>query len=92
MVAMEDISVDGYKTVDRAGGLDMTHVNLAIQKLAKYHAASAYHFEKVGAAYATDNRFIAIINLIRVFSERGVRPSVQVRADQRELDREERPC
>lgn len=44
---MEDISVDGYKTADRTAGLDMEHVKLVLDKLAKYHAASAYHFEKV---------------------------------------------
>lgn len=45
---MEDISVDGYRTADRTLGLDMEHVQLVIEKLAKYHAASAVHFEKVG--------------------------------------------
>lgn len=47
LIIMEDISVDGYKTADRTAGLDMEHVKLVLDKLAKYHAASAYHFEKV---------------------------------------------
>lgn len=51
MIIMEDISVDGYKTADRTAGLDMEHVELVLDKLAKYHAASAYHFEKVNTLW-----------------------------------------
>lgn len=47
ILIMRDLSVDGFRTVDRMMGLDMKHVELVVEKLAKYHAASAHHFEQV---------------------------------------------
>lgn len=45
---MEDVSLDGFRTADRLHGLDMKHVELILEKLAKFHAASAVHVERVG--------------------------------------------
>lgn len=39
--------MEGFKMADRTAGLDAKHVDLVLEKLAKYHAASAYHVEKV---------------------------------------------
>lgn len=65
---MEDISIDGFKTADRALGLDMKHVNLVLEKLAKYHAASAYHFEQVRQTRGMMNGWVGEGEAIIIFS------------------------
>ena len=47
-IVMDDIGAVGFKTADRMVGLDQAHVDLVLEKLAQFHAASAVHFEKVG--------------------------------------------
>lgn len=48
VIILEDLSVESYKSGDRINGLDIDHVELAISKLAKLHAASAVYVEKGG--------------------------------------------
>ena len=48
VILMEDIRVDGYKTMNRLDGLDMEHTKCAVQKLAQFHAASAAYIAKEG--------------------------------------------
>lgn len=42
---MQDLRVEGFKTVNRLNGLDMEHTKFALQWLAKYHAASAIYLQ-----------------------------------------------
>ena len=48
VILMEDVRVDGYKTMNRLDGLDMQHTKCAVQKLAQFHAASAAYIAKEG--------------------------------------------
>lgn len=41
VILMEDIRVEGFKTMNRLEGLDMEHTQWALKKLAQFHAASA---------------------------------------------------
>ncbi|XP_013107734.2 uncharacterized protein LOC106087289 [Stomoxys calcitrans] len=45
---LENLSVKGFKTGDRLQGLNKDHILEVLKKLAQYHAASAYLFEKEG--------------------------------------------
>lgn len=45
---MEDLCACGYKTADRRTGLDLVHIEMTLEKLAKLHAASAVYYEQVG--------------------------------------------
>lgn len=47
LIILEDLSLEGYKCADRRKGLDLDHVHLTIQKLAKMHAASVVYIEQV---------------------------------------------
>lgn len=38
----EDLTSDGFETIDRAKGLDYTHLQLAVSSLAKWHATTAH--------------------------------------------------
>ncbi|XP_061393297.1 uncharacterized protein LOC133328768 [Musca vetustissima] len=40
-IIFEDLSVSGFEMVDRKKGMDWTHAQLVIKKLAKFHAAAA---------------------------------------------------
>lgn len=44
---LEDLTVKGFKCEDRRVGLDMLHMKPILEKLAKYHAASAVYYENV---------------------------------------------
>lgn len=56
----EDVTLRGYDKIDRRAGLDYSHTKLALQRLAKFHAASAvlyaldsasmehHHFPNIG--------------------------------------------
>lgn len=46
-IILEDLSLDGFRTADRLQGLDMKHVELILEKLAQFHAASAVYVENV---------------------------------------------
>jgi len=43
---LENLSVKGFVMGDRTLGLDMKHMKLALEKLARFHAASIYCMEK----------------------------------------------
>lgn len=47
-LVMEDLTVNGFRCEDRRAGLDMLHMKPILEKLAKYHAASAVYYEKNG--------------------------------------------
>lgn len=49
VILMEDIRVDGYKTMNRLEGLDMEHTKWALTKLAQFHAASATYIAEKGS-------------------------------------------
>ncbi|KAH8384015.1 hypothetical protein KR009_011744 [Drosophila setifemur] len=49
----EDLSTQGYVTVDRTKGIDMEHMRLSLRKLAEYHAASAVYQDLKGP-YSVD--------------------------------------
>uniref|UniRef100_A0A0A1XS26 Uncharacterized oxidoreductase dhs-27 n=1 Tax=Zeugodacus cucurbitae TaxID=28588 RepID=A0A0A1XS26_ZEUCU len=44
----EDLSVKGYRNVDRIKGLNMDQMSRALQKLAEFHAASVVYYEQRG--------------------------------------------
>lgn len=46
-LVFEDLTVNGYKNVNRTLGLDYDHLKLVLCKLAKWHAASAILVEEV---------------------------------------------
>lgn len=46
-IIMEDLSELNYKCEDRRSGLDLKHCEVILEKLAKFHAASAVLYEKV---------------------------------------------
>lgn len=46
-LVLEDLAPKGFRTGNRIIGLDMQHVEMVIEKLARFHAASAVHFAKV---------------------------------------------
>lgn len=48
-IIMEDLTVDNYRCEDRRAGLDLKHCESVLEKLAKFHAASAVYYEKNGA-------------------------------------------
>lgn len=74
MIIMEDIGVDGFRTADRILGLDMRHIELVVEKLAIYHAASAYHFEQVCGGERQECDWLCNDCLIYLclFVERGI--------------------
>ncbi|XP_070507079.1 uncharacterized protein [Chironomus tepperi] len=43
---LENLSVKGFVMADRTYGLDMKHLKLALEKLARFHAASMYCMDK----------------------------------------------
>lgn len=47
LLVMEDLAPLGFRMADRHAGLDLDHCMLAIQRIAKYHAASVALCEKV---------------------------------------------
>lgn len=47
LLVIEDLAPLGFRMADRLSGLDMNHCILAIQGLAKFHAASIAVCEKV---------------------------------------------
>ncbi|XP_046803878.1 uncharacterized protein LOC111676013 [Lucilia cuprina] len=49
VILMEDIRVNGFKTMNRLEGLDMEHTKNALQKLAQFHAASAAYIAEKGS-------------------------------------------
>lgn len=52
LIILEDLSLGGFKTADRFNGLDLDHVHLTIDRLAKLHAASAVYVQE-GGTYDT---------------------------------------
>lgn len=48
-IIMEDLSVENYRCEDRRSGLDLIHCESVLEKLAKFHAASAVYYEKNGS-------------------------------------------
>lgn len=44
---MEDLTKKNFRCEDRLVGLDMLHMKSILEKLAKFHAASAVYYEKV---------------------------------------------
>uniref|UniRef100_A0A182TBS1 CHK domain-containing protein n=1 Tax=Anopheles maculatus TaxID=74869 RepID=A0A182TBS1_9DIPT len=46
-LVLEDLAVKGYRQPDRRGRLDQPHMRLIVQKLAKFHAATAVLGRKV---------------------------------------------
>lgn len=50
-LVFEDASVRGYATVERKDRLDLSHAKLFIEKLAKFHATTAFLYKKVIASY-----------------------------------------
>lgn len=46
---MEDLTKQNYRCEDRLTGLDMIHMEAILEKLAKFHAASAVYYENVCA-------------------------------------------
>ncbi|XP_073820528.1 uncharacterized protein [Musca autumnalis] len=47
-IIFEDLTVEGYELADRIKGLDFAHMELCMQKLAKFHAAAAVLNERQG--------------------------------------------
>lgn len=47
MIVLEDLRTLGYRTANRQFGLDIAHAELALELLAKFHAASAVYYEQV---------------------------------------------
>lgn len=45
----EDLNVRNFFVKDRKDGIDLAHLKIFYQKLAKFHAASVVHYEKHGA-------------------------------------------
>lgn len=48
-ILLEDLIPKSYKNANRIQGLDMSHMQVVLQKMAKYHAASACYVERYGA-------------------------------------------
>lgn len=46
-IIMEDLSIENYRCEDRRAGLDLKHCESFLEKLGKFHAASAVLYEKV---------------------------------------------
>lgn len=44
---MEDLTKKNFRVEDRRAGLDMEHMKSILEKLAKFHAASAVYYENV---------------------------------------------
>lgn len=44
---LQDLCESGFRTVNRVKGLDMKHMEVSLQTLAKFHAASVVYIEKV---------------------------------------------
>ncbi|KAM7362730.1 uncharacterized protein ACRADG_013298 [Cochliomyia hominivorax] len=49
VVLMEDIRMNGFKTMNRLEGLDMEHTKWALKKHAQFHAASATYVAEKGS-------------------------------------------
>lgn len=47
LLVIEDLAPLGFRMADRLSGLDLTHTILALQGLARFHAASIALCEKV---------------------------------------------
>lgn len=45
---LEDLTKQNFRCEDRRAGLDMQHTKAILEKLAKFHAASAVYYEKNG--------------------------------------------
>lgn len=52
---MEDLTKQNFRCEDRLTGLDMIHMEAILEKLAKFHAASAVHYENVCTFYTKLN-------------------------------------
>ena len=48
-IVFEDLSILGYKNVDRRLGLDFDHYKRVLSKMAKWHAATAVLVNKVSS-------------------------------------------
>lgn len=55
-IIFEDISLYGFKNVDKRNGLDFEHMEMAFKKLAQWHAVSAQ-------IISTVNKFVSILLL-----------------------------
>jgi Ecdysteroid kinase-like family len=47
VIVLEDLSADGYITLDRKQGMDIAQAKLALKKIARLHSVSALYFQKV---------------------------------------------
>jgi hypothetical protein len=47
IIVLDDLKAQQYSMLDRKIGLQLTHTKLALEKLAKFHAASAIRYQKV---------------------------------------------
>lgn len=53
ILVLDDLSKHGYVMADRKGGVDLALARMSLNKLAKFHTASAVRFEKVGLVFVT---------------------------------------
>lgn len=62
-IIMEDLTVKNFKCEERLTGLDMVHTKCILEKLAKYHAASAVYYDKVlkGAISLNESHILFIV-------------------------------
>lgn len=78
--AFEDLKHLGYANVDRRLGLDVSHLRLAVKKLAKWHAATA-HLALVDPTTMEDHQFRNVsteVTSYHAFFEGALRSSAEV--------------
>lgn len=56
IIVLDDLKAEGFQMLNRKVGMDEIQAKLVLDKLAKFHAASALRYQKVsGRQHATDN-------------------------------------